>query len=111
MDSIFGFHLSFGSGLSQYLGCHTPEEREAWRAALDLVSHSSMRQQLDTLRATVSRLDRSDTGRELDTVDRAWVWPHVLHLQAADVYRGTYDVDRHQPAYAAYASTEIVEVK
>ena len=61
IDSIFGFHLSFGSGLCQYLGCHTPEEREDWRAALQRVSHTGMRRQLDSLRAAVKRLDRADS--------------------------------------------------
>ena len=35
MDGVFGFHLRFGSGFRQYLGCHTPEERQAWRGVLD----------------------------------------------------------------------------
>ena len=61
LDSIFGFHMFFGSGLCQYLGCHTPEEREDWRAALQRVSHTGMRQQLDSLRAAVKRLDRADS--------------------------------------------------
>ena len=111
MDSIFGFHIVFGSGLSQYLGCHIPEE--AWRT-LHLV-----RQQLETLRTTVSRLDRSNTRRELDTMDRAQVWPHIPALLEAslacdnlpcdglgrppsaggsfDVDRGTFDVDLQIP--------------
>ena len=117
MDSIFGFHLSFF--LSQYLGCHTSEEREAWRT-LYLVS------QLDTLRATVSRLDRSDTGRELDTVDRAWVWPHVPALLEAGLACDNLPCDglgrppsprvliylrnAADAEWRPYASTEIVEV-
>lgn len=127
MDSIFGFHLSFGSGLCQYLGCHTPEEREAWRAALQRVSHSSMRQQLDSLRAAVTRLDRADTGRGVgDTGARAWVWPHVPALLEAGLACDNLPCDglgrppsprvlvylrnSADAEWRPYASTEIVEV-
>ena len=126
MDSIFGFHLSFGSGLCQYLGCHTPEEREAWRAALDRVSHSRMRQQLDTLRAAVSRLDRDHTRRGEERLERAWVWPHVPALLEAGLACDNLPCDSlgRPPSprvliylrisadadWRLYACTEIVEV-
>ena len=66
-------------------------------------------------------------------MDRALVWPHILALLEAslacdnlpcdglgrppsaggsfDVDRGNFNVDLRNAAYAAYASTEIVEVK
>ena len=125
VDSMFGFHLSFGSGFCQYLGCHTPEEREAWRAALDRVSHLNMRHKLDTLRAAVSRLGGTDTGEE-GRVDRAWVWPHVPALLEASLACDNLPCDglgrppsprvliylRNSPDsdWRLYANTEIVEV-
>ena len=69
--------------LGFYLTLSIPRRPQPGGGEGGLKSHTGMRQQLDSLRAAVMRLDRADNGRGVDTGDRAWVWPHVPALLEA----------------------------
>ena len=88
-----------------------------------------MRGTLDSLRAAVSRLDKSDNTRfgSVAGVARAWVWPHVPALLEAGLAGDNLPCDGlgrppspriliylrnpTEAEWRLYANTEIVEVK
>lgn len=134
-SSTYGLLLVWEGGYTQYLGCHTHQDCEAWRDALLSASHATMRKHLESLEARLREVTAAvhEAGADLSSHQSSIILPSthpVIDPEVPPLLECTFVCDNllcdaigrtpstrlvvyvrnsgHQP-WLVYGNTEIVE--